>query len=471
VDLADDPSFLADLEELDRGLTVSRAPRRVARPFPSEPAPTAAARAPVSVARPAPAPPSSLTPFAPRSAADAPIVLQPGSRRPLLDLFPPEASADRLSPPLLRGTTPAPQLARPLRVAPRADEATPGAEPRSDQTFYGFAEAPFALEPDLKFLYHSVEHDRVVQQIVQAIARRDAVSILTGPTGIGKTLACKAIPEQLDRRAMTSIVLTPVASFDDLVQRLLADFGVLSREELATRAAAGAGALVDTLRSFLGPLASLRANAVIVIDEAQNVAPDVLTALDELAASMPSTVQIVLAGQPSLERLIARPELRALNQRGGERVQLGVLAADEVPGYVMHRIHVAAAGPRIDFDDAALALVYDVSGGVPRIVNQVCDRALMRASQTAQTLVTAEIVTAAADDLGMSPPAAAVGLIRIVGIMLALVLLAVAGAGVSAWVFRDRMHRIVVQWQGTPDVPAAPSLPRSTPLAPPAEPR
>ena len=425
--LVDDPEFLADLEELDRGLAAPRKGKRVSH-------------AAIAVSRAASAPLASISE---RGPAEAPIVLQPGSKRPLLDLFPPEpASAmPRVPAPLGRGTTSAPRLARPMRVAAPFEETVSPVS--SDQAFYGFAEPPFALEPDMRFLYHNTEHDRVLQEIVQAIARRDPLIVVTGPAGVGKTLLCMAIPEQLDRGALTSVIRKPPASFDELVQSLLADFGVLAREEARPRAAAGSGELVDTLRSFLGPLAALHANAVIVLDEAQNIAPEILAALDALAKSVPATIQIVLAGQPNLDRQLGRAELHAVNQRIALRLPLGPLAADEVPGYVMHRIHVAAAGPRIDFEDNAFELLYEVSGGVARTLNLVCDRVLALGSQTSTTVVSEAIVAVAADDLGLSLPQGPRSVLRTIAVALVVLVLLGLGASAAAWMFRDRVQRIL----------------------------
>jgi len=424
--LVDDPEFLADLEELDRGLNAPRKPTRVSH-------------AATAVSHAASAPVASPVECGP---ADAPIVLQPGSKRPLLDLFPsePTSAMQHVPAPLGRGTTSAPRLPRPMRVAAPFEETVSPVS--SDQVFYGFAEPPFALEPDLRFLYHCTEHDRVLQEIVQAIARRDPLIVVTGPPGVGKTLLCMAIPEQLDRRALTSVIRKPPASFDELVQSLLADFGVFAREE-ATARAARSGELVDTLRTFLGPLASLHANAVIVLDEAQNIAPEILVALDALAESVPATIQIVLAGQPILDRQLGRAELHAVNQRIALRLQLGPLAADEVPGYVMHRIHVAAAGPRIDFDDIAFELLYGVSGGVARTVNLVCDRALALGSQTSKTLVGEDLVAAAADDLGLSPSQSSRSVLQTIAVALVALVLLGLGASAAAWMFRDRVQRIL----------------------------
>jgi general secretion pathway protein A len=324
---------------------------------------------------------------------------------------------------------------------------------RSDETFYGFAEPAFALEPDVRFLYHSTEHDRVAQQLVEGIARREGVIVLTAPTGMGKTLLCKALVEgqgaQIDRRTLTSVLLTPPPSVDDLVRTLLVDFGVVSRDDLAARTGEG-GDPTEPLRAFLSSLAALQANAVVVFDEAQNAGSDVLLAVHALAAALPRTLQIVLVGQPALTRLLGRPELRAMLEHVALRLHVGPLAADEVAGYVLHRVHLAAASPRVEFDDGAMDRLYALSLGVPRIVNQICDRALTRAFAASATTIDGELVADAAEDLGLEMPAGPRDALRRVALLLAFVLLMGVGGSTAAWVFRDRVHAILATWNVTP---------------------
>jgi general secretion pathway protein A len=372
-------------------------------------------------------------------------VIQPGSRRPLLDLFPLAPSADRPASPSTRGGA-APRLARPIRDAARHESFERGRpQLRSHDRFYGFVEPAFGLEPDLRFLYHSAEHDRAAQRVAEAVAQRSGLVVLTAPTGLGKTLLCLAIASALDRRTLWSIVSAPVASFDALVRTLLADLGVLSREELSR--AADPAELAKRLRLSLASLASRQGTAVIMVDEAQDASPEVLTALHALAAGAPRSVQVVLVGQPALTRVLGRSELRAVDERVALRLELGALAADEVAGYVVHRVHVAAPSPRVEFDDRAFARVYEISGGVPRLVNQVCDRALAHAFESSATIVDSATVDAAADDLGIAPAFGRRETMRTAALALGFAALAAIGAGGAAWLFRDRVLVILQHWR------------------------
>src|SRR5581483_7509388 len=199
--------------------------------------------------------------------------------------------------------------------------------------------------------------------------------------------------------------------------------GVLSRDQLSKGAAASPQQRAKTLRAFLASLAPLEANAVILLDEAQNVAPSVLTEVTALAAAVPGTLQLVLSGQRSLTRVLAQPQLRHVDEQIGVRVRLGPLSKDEVPGYVMHRVQIAATRARIEFDDAALDDVYEVSHGVPRTVNQLCDRALARAHQHAAPTIDAGTIATAAEDLGLERPAGKHDLLRTIALGVAFVLL------------------------------------------------
>ena len=448
---ANDPDFLEGLAELDRGLGVDDEMPRPRRKPP--------------VTKPQPA---KVGPFPTPSAADIPIVIQPGSNRPLLDLFPPPPLALADPPDVPLGIAPPPQLTRPLRARTTLPA---GERVRSYETFYGLTEPPFALMPDTRFLYHSTEHDRGAQHLLESIGRRDRIVLVTGSVGIGKTMLCAAIAEQLDRRTVTSFVRQPIASVHDLLQTVLVDFGVMSRDELERHPPSGASGLAETLESFAGSLASLQAAALVIIDDAESVPVDVLAKLCRLANRLGDAFQLVLAGPPALLLLLNRQELAGLRESATTRIELGPLAADEVPGYVMHRLQVAGESPRVDFDDGAMQRLFEVSAGVPRTVNQVCDRALARACDLSAAVIDARAIDLAAADLGVAAPSSpARDLAGVVVAGLLLFALAALGAAGAAWIFSDRMHRAMVTWSSPPPAPRRPAFaqpPQLVPLPPP----
>src|ERR1019366_2808663 len=161
----------------------------------------------------------------------------------------------------------------------------------------------------------------------------------------------------------------------------LIDFGVISRDDL-TRVphVTTREGLTATLQSFLVSLTSLQASAVLLIDEAQHLPIEVLEQLPAIAEAgeQSRTLQVILVGQPALSTVLGQSELRLLKEEVAVRSHLKGLAPDEIAGYVMHRLGVAGNSSRVEFDGAAFDRVYQLSGGVPRVVNLLCDRAMTR---------------------------------------------------------------------------------------------
>ena len=441
--LADDPNFLASLSKLDPGVDKNLSD--------GEEQPAPAAPFPVAALMPA---------------------LQSGPR-PLLELFPPVPERRAGAPPPIAATQP-PRIARPAQRRSRS-LAPASSDTITCETFYGLNEKPFSLSLDQKFLYHSASHDRVAEELVGAIRRRDGIVVLTGDIGLGKTMLCRAVIEQLDRRTLTSFVLDRFLTVDDLLKTVLVDFGVISRDDLARGrlTQASRSELLATFRDFLLSLVVLQAFAVVIISEAQDLPIDVLDQIRALSSveDKQRLLQIVLVGQPKLLTLLRRPELRRLDQRISLRCKLAPLAEDEIIGYLMHRLAAAGGRARVEFDDAAIARVCKLSGGVPRVVNLVCDRALTLAYGALASVIDKGVIDAAADDLDL--PRTGSQASRAARAALALViltLLMLAGATAAAWVFRAQLSRAVVQWEAVPQPPPAPALPSLAPLAPPAPP-
>ena len=343
----------------------------------------------------------------------------------------------------------------------------PGArEPLPYKTFYGLTEPPFSLSTDPKFLYHSAAHDRTAQALLTSIGKREGVVVITGPFGIGKTSLCHAVIEELDRHTLTSFLVDSFLSVDDLLETLLIDFGVLSRDDLARGSHPSTHELRVTLQSFLATLVSLQANAVVLIDEAQNLPVSVLDELRTLAeiGGGQRLLHVVLVGDPELLKLLKRRELRPLNEHVAMRSVLGPLAADELFGYVMHRLSVSG-GSRVGFGVAALARIHELSAGVPRAVNLLCDRAMARGYEASATVIDVALVDAAAADLDLSKPVVeASPALRRVFASAVFMLLMLIGAAAALWVFRDDVYRAVVQWERLPPAPSSPRLPRTEPL-------
>src|SRR6266550_3194036 len=248
--------------------------------------------------------------------------------------------------------------------------------------YYGFAEKPFSLTPDPKYLYRSQSHASAFDLLQYAVRRREGFAVVTGDIGTGKTTLCRALLEQIDRTTFTALVLNPFLTEEDLLKRILQDFGVLSREEAKSSAMASISKqeLVETLYDFLLSLVPLKASAVLIIDEAQNLPLKVLEQiriLSNLETDKEKLLQIILVGQLNLVPLLKAPEMRQLDQRVSIRYQLDPLDEEGVASYIAHRLTVAGGSGAVRFAAKAVAKIHRLSGGIPRLINLICDRALL----------------------------------------------------------------------------------------------
>jgi general secretion pathway protein A len=279
------------------------------------------------------------------------------------------------------------------------------------EDYYGFARAPFNLTPDPRFLYRSASHDLALQQVWQAIRRKEGFLVLTGDIGTGKTTLCRTLLEQFDATTFTALILNPFLSVEELLREVLLSFGVTSREALHSGrlGTASKHELVRTLHDFLRSLIPLRSSAVLIIDEAQHLSPEVLEEiriLSNLETPDQKLLQIVLAGQLSLLDILHQQNMRQLDQRVSIRCVLTPLNREEVEAYIAHRLWVARGSASLEFTPAALDLVHALTGGVPRMINLLCDRALMAGREREADRISDAEVRAGAAAIGLRTPAA-----------------------------------------------------------------
>lgn len=410
--LADDPNFLASLTDLDQGMSAESKPHATGAPITSAPS----------------------APLSPASSQDRPP-------RRLLELFPPSATQ-----PSAPFEFPVP-LARPAAPARLSrDQAT------TCETFYGLTESPFgASATDLKFLYQSAAYDRAAQVMLGAIARRDGIVLLTGGTGIGKTMLCRAVVDQLDSRTLISFIDEPFRSAEELLKKVLVDFGVMSAADARAGRLRNANRaeLATALRHFIASLAPLQALAVVIIDDAHNLARELLQQITVLveAEGDERLLQVVLVGQPQLLGTLAKRSLRSLSQRVAVRCTLGPLEPDEIDGYVMHRLNTAGANPRVEFDQQSFRRLYALSRGNPRVINLLCDRALSLGYDLSASVIDQQLIDAAADALDLPLPLTRGSVLRMVGIAVLFALLVIVGAASAALIFRDDVAAILKQLQ------------------------
>ena len=288
--------------------------------------------------------------------------------------------------------------------------AGPAARPYlTYEPYYGLKEKPFSLSADPRFLYKSRTHAPVFDALRSGIRRREGIIVLTGEPGTGKTTLCRSVLEALDRKTFCTFVPDPFVSREDLLKMLLVDFGVMSVDDLKSGRlnSATRPELSYPLYDFLKSLVPLQAYAVLILDEAQNLTPQLLEEIRILAdlEGPEKLLQLVLVGQPELHDKLADPSMRQLDQRISVRCSLETLDEEAIPAYIAHRLTVAGGGAdRVEFAPEALELLYYWSKGNPRVLNLIADKSLNRGHLDRTWLITADVVMGALGDLGYIKP-------------------------------------------------------------------
>lgn len=261
---------------------------------------------------------------------------------------------------------------------------------------FGIDSKPFSITPDPRFLYLSDRHREALAHLLYGVGEGGGFVQLTGEVGTGKTLLCRALLEQLPEAVDVALILNPKLTGLELVAAVCDELKVEYPRDTESLKV-----LVDRLNlHLLGSHAAGR-RTVVVIDEAQNLSTDVLEQvrlLTNLETAHTKLLQIILIGQPELQELLARDELRQLAQRITARYHLGELDRDEARTYIAHRLRVAGGHADL-FTPDAVDEVYRLSGGVPRLINVICDRALLGAYVEDRRRVDRRIVRRAAEEV------------------------------------------------------------------------
>jgi len=241
------------------------------------------------------------------------------------------------------------------------------------EAFYGLREKPFNLTPDPKFLYLSEKHKEAFAHLLFGIKNRSGFVMVTGEIGTGKTTICRTLLNELDETTEVAFIFNPYLSPEELLSKINEDFGIESTGGTVRE-------LIDELNAYLLDRNAKGKNCVLVIDEAQNLTPGVLEQirlLSNLETETTKLMQIVLIGQPELMQHLSLDELRQLNQRITARYHLRPLERQETLQYIAYRLRVAGGRKRINFTPGAVKVIYKHSGGTPRVINAICDRALL----------------------------------------------------------------------------------------------
>lgn len=271
------------------------------------------------------------------------------------------------------------------------------------ESVFGFVERPFSLTPDPKYYFRSRSHNRAFDTLSAAIGRRESLLLVTGDLGIGKTTLCRTILAMLERKRRAALVGNSMLSPEDLLRLLLQDLGAISGDEVRHGRLAGATRLElqQMLDQFLLRLRSSNDGVVLIIDEAHSLPPATVDQIVQLAAlesNREKVLQMLLAGQPSATGGATLP--RALDQQVAARARLLPLERDECGRYLHHRLTIAG-GSGVRFSPQATEVIYGLSGGVPRLVNLLAERALQEAATLGSRQIEPGMIESAASALQM----------------------------------------------------------------------
>lgn len=261
--------------------------------------------------------------------------------------------------------------------------------------FFGFKERPFKLVPNPAFLYLSRVHEEVLAHLNYAAGYGEGFVEITGEVGTGKTTLCRMFLESLDENTEAAYIFNPKLDALQLLKSITDEFSIASdADSLKT--------LIDLLNTFLLEKKAEGKRVILLVDEAQNLSADVLEQLrllSNLETTTSKLLQIILVGQPELGELLETDALRQLNQRITLSCHLTPLSATETREYIRHRIHIASQKPGLEFSAAAYRAIFNYTGGVPRLINIACDRALLTAFTLAKRRITHTIVKRALREL------------------------------------------------------------------------
>jgi general secretion pathway protein A len=293
------------------------------------------------------------------------------------------------------------------------------------QSYFGLAEEPFSIAPDPRYLYMSRRHQEALAHLLYGVNAGGGFVLLTGEVGAGKTTVCRCFLEQIPESCDVAYIFNPKLTVAELLSTICVEFGIACPPGNTSNKV-----YIDCINAYLLDAHAKGRHTVLIIDEAQNLSADVLEQLrllTNLETNQRKLLQIILLGQPELAAMLARPELRQLAQRIIARYHLGPLDRHEVAAYVQHRLEVSGAQRQL-FPAALMGSLYRLSRGIPRVINVLCDRALLGAYSQSKERVDRATLKQAAYEVFHNPAAQRRSLLRplLAGLLLASTVFAVA---------------------------------------------
>jgi len=267
-------------------------------------------------------------------------------------------------------------------------------------TYFGLQDKPFSITPDSKYLFLTKQYESALDALEYSVRERLGFSVLTGEVGTGKTTIARTFLSKLGDGFESALLVNPLLSIPEMLQAINKDFGCATRVLSPQRQ-------IESLNKFLLDSASTGKNAVVIIDEAQNLSVEsleMLRMLTNIETDRAKLLQIVLVGQPELTKKLETYELRQLNQRITVRANLVPLQFVEMVRYINHRVTLAGGLNKIFFDATAYKAIWRSTKGFPRLVNIICDRALMAAYVADTATISGDIIRRAVKDIGVVAP-------------------------------------------------------------------